>query len=88
MTLEGLSVISKKYDLWFHIDGAYGGLASSLESIKNEYKGIDLADSIAVDFHKWLYQSFEAGCLLVKDWETLRRSYFKKASYLGRILGR
>lgn len=80
--LEGLAAISKKYDLWFHIDGAYGGLASSLDSIKDKYKGIDLADSLAIDFHKWLYQSFEAGCLLVKDWETLRRSYFKKASYL------
>ncbi|MEP1093756.1 MAG: pyridoxal-dependent decarboxylase [Cyclobacteriaceae bacterium] len=84
--LQGLAVIAKKYDLWFHVDGAYGGLASSLDSIKDKYEGIDLADSLAVDFHKWLYQSFEAGCLLVKDWETLRRSYFKKASYLDAAL--
>ncbi|MEP5613894.1 MAG: pyridoxal-dependent decarboxylase [Cyclobacteriaceae bacterium] len=84
--LAGLAAISKKFDLWFHVDGAYGGLASSLDSIKDKYKGIDLADSLAVDFHKWLYQSFEAGCLLVKDWQTLRRSYFKKASYLDATL--
>lgn len=84
--LEGLSAIAKKYDLWFHIDGAYGGLASSLDSLKVEYKGIELADSLAIDFHKWLYQSFEAGCLLVKDWESLRRTYFKKASYLDTSL--
>ncbi len=84
--LESLATLAKKYELWFHIDGAYGGLASSLDSLKNQYKGIELADSLAIDFHKWLYQSFEAGCLLVKNWETLRRTYFKKASYLDASL--
>ncbi|MEQ9404877.1 MAG: pyridoxal-dependent decarboxylase [Cyclobacteriaceae bacterium] len=80
--LKGLAAIAQKYELWFHIDGAYGGLAGSLDSIKEHYKGIDLADSIAVDFHKWLYQTFEAGCLLVKNWDQLKRTYFKQASYL------
>ncbi len=84
--LEALADLAKKYQLWFHIDGAYGALASSLDSIKDHYKGIELADSLAVDFHKWMYQSFEAGCLLVKDWETLKRTYFKKASYLDASL--
>ena len=81
--LDALSAIARKYNLWFHIDGAYGGLAGSLDSIRNHYKGMELADSLAIDFHKWLYQPFEAGCLLVKDWETLRKTYFKKASYLN-----
>ncbi|MCP4460960.1 MAG: pyridoxal-dependent decarboxylase [Cytophagales bacterium] len=80
--LMALSQIAKKYHLWFHIDGAYGGLVATLPSIKNEYKGMDLADSVAVDFHKWLYSAFEAGCLLVKDWDLLKRTYFKKAAYL------
>ncbi len=84
--LEGLAAIAEKYQLWFHIDGAYGGLASTLDSVRDHYSGIEKADSLAVDFHKWLYQSFEAGCLLVKDWETLRRTYFKKASYLDTSL--
>jgi aromatic-L-amino-acid decarboxylase len=80
--LEALARLAKKYKLWFHVDGAYGGLAASLESIKHKYKGMEKADSIAVDAHKWLYQPFEAGCLLVNDWDTLRRAYFKKADYL------
>ncbi|MEM7299108.1 MAG: pyridoxal-dependent decarboxylase, partial [Bacteroidota bacterium] len=80
--MEGLSKIARKYKMWFHVDGAYGGLLGSLPSIQEKYKGIELADSLAVDFHKWLYQTFEGGCLLVKDWDKLRRAYFKKASYL------
>ncbi|KAA3636530.1 MAG: aminotransferase class I/II-fold pyridoxal phosphate-dependent enzyme [Bacteroidetes bacterium] len=84
--LEALAGIAQKYDMWFHVDGAYGGLASSLDSIKDKYKGIDKADSIALDFHKWLYQPFEAGCTLVKEWSMLRRTYFKKAEYLDTSL--
>lgn len=78
----GLSAIAKRYGLWLHIDGAYGGLAAAAPSARPKYKGMELADSVATDFHKWLYQPFEAGCLLVKDWQTLRRTYFKQADYL------
>jgi glutamate/tyrosine decarboxylase-like PLP-dependent enzyme len=81
--LASLSGIAKAYNMWFHIDGAYGGLPACLDSIKEEYKGIELADSLALDFHKWMYQTFEAGCLLVKNWDILQRTYFKKASYLN-----
>ncbi len=84
--LDSLAAIAHKYKLWFHVDGAYGGLAASLESIAAEYKGIEKADSLAVDFHKWLYQTFEAGCLLVKDRNLLKRTYFKVASYLDTSL--
>lgn len=84
--LNGLSQVAKKHKLWFHIDGAYGALASSLESIRSLYEGIELADSIALDFHKWLYQPFEVGCLLVKNWDILKRTYYKKASYLDNRL--
>lgn len=80
--LEALSQLAKKYQLWFHIDGAYGGLAAALPALKTQYKGIEKADSVAIDFHKWLYQPFEVGCILVKNWKTLRRAYFKKADYL------
>lgn len=80
--LDALADIAEKYQLWFHVDGAYGGLASAIPSLRKLYNGIERADSIALDFHKWLYQPFEAGCLLVKDWETLKKAYFKKADYL------
>lgn len=81
--LDTLADIAEKYHMWFHIDGAYGGLASTLDSLKPKYKGLSRADSVAIDFHKWLYQTFEVGCILVKDWDILRRTYFKKADYLN-----
>jgi aromatic-L-amino-acid decarboxylase len=64
--LNEIAAICKKHDCWFHIDGAYGGFASSLPELKNLFNGIDLADSIAIDPHKWLYSPLEAGCTLVK----------------------
>ncbi len=84
--LNALADIAEKYDCWFHVDGAYGGLAACLDSIKFEYDGIERADSVAMDFHKWLYQPFEVGCVLVKNWDTLRSAYFKKADYLDTSL--
>ena len=81
--LTALSVLAKKYETWFHVDGAYGGLGASLPSLKKQYEGIENADSIALDFHKWLYQPFEVGCVLVRDWSLMRETYFKAADYLG-----
>lgn len=81
--LQAIADIAAQHQLWFHIDGAYGGLAASLPSLKQRFKGLDRADSVAVDFHKWMYQPFEAGCTLVKNWEQLNRSYYKRASYLA-----
>lgn len=81
--LNELADIADKYKLWFHVDGAYGGLAGALDEIKPLYKGMERADSIAIDFHKWLYQPFEAGCVLVKGWDDLKRTYYKTASYLS-----
>jgi len=80
--LEALANLAEKYKLWYHVDGAYGALAALLEDLKPEYKGMERADSIALDFHKWLYQPFEGGCTLVRNWDNLRRTYFKKAAYL------
>lgn len=84
--LTALSNCAKTYKMWFHVDGCYGGLASSLNSKKQLYKGIDLADSLALDFHKWLYQPFEVGCILVKNWGLMKNAYFQKASYLDKSL--
>lgn len=80
--LDVLADLAEKFGLWYHIDGAYGALAGILDSLKKEYKGMERADSIALDFHKWLYVPFEGGCTLVRSWDKLRRTYFKKAAYL------
>jgi aromatic-L-amino-acid/L-tryptophan decarboxylase len=50
--------------------------------LKEKYKGLEEADSIALDLHKWLYQPFEIGCVLVRNWYISRETYFKQADYL------
>lgn len=81
--LNALADIAQKYEMWFHIDGAYGGLASSLPSLKAKYAGLERANSVALDFHKWLYQPFEIGCVLVRNWGIMRDTYYKEADYLA-----
>ena len=81
--IEAMADIAEKYQMWFHVDGAYGGLAAGTEKAKGLFEGLERADSVAVDFHKWLYQPFEAGCAMVKNWNILNRAYYKKASYLS-----
>ena len=65
--LKNIGQLCQKYNLWFHIDGAYGGFAACLPELSDEFSGLELADSIAIDPHKWLYSPLEAGCTLVKD---------------------
>jgi glutamate/tyrosine decarboxylase-like PLP-dependent enzyme len=65
--LSEIAAISKRYDLWFHIDGAYGIPAAAVPQYKSMFDGIVEADSIALDPHKWLYSPLEAGCTLVKN---------------------
>ncbi len=65
--LRGIAAVCKQYDLWFHIDGAYGMPAAALPALKHVFDGMEEADSIAIDPHKWLYSPLEAGCTLVKD---------------------
>jgi glutamate/tyrosine decarboxylase-like PLP-dependent enzyme len=62
-------------DLWFHIDGAYGGFAAAVPELEKDFMGLEEADSIAIDPHKWLYAPLEAGCTLVKDPSHLTDSF-------------
>ncbi len=85
--LPKIAAICREYDLWFHVDGAYGGFAAVLlndnrEMVPEELRGISEADSIAVDPHKWLYAPLEAGCALVRRPETLRAAFSYHPSYL------
>jgi glutamate/tyrosine decarboxylase-like PLP-dependent enzyme len=65
--LSAIAAICRTYDLWFHIDGAYGMPAAVVPELKMLFDGISEADSIAIDPHKWLYCPLEVGCTLVKD---------------------
>jgi len=62
-----LAAVCQTHNLWLHIDGAYGAPAAALPEASPDLKALHLADSLAVDPHKWLYAPLEAGCALVKD---------------------
>ncbi|MES2221217.1 MAG: pyridoxal-dependent decarboxylase [Acidobacteriota bacterium] len=73
--LPQLAALCREFKLWFHVDGAYGGVAAVLPDAPEELAGLRLADSVAVDPHKWLYAPLEAGCVLVRDAEKLRDAF-------------
>jgi len=64
--LPAIAKICRQYDLWFHVDGAYGAPAAVLPEASEHLKGLKAADSVALDPHKWLYSPLEAGCVLVR----------------------
>jgi aromatic-L-amino-acid/L-tryptophan decarboxylase len=79
--LSGIAEICRTYDLWFHVDAAYGGFAACLPDAPPELAGLGDADSVAVDPHKWLYSALEAGCALVRDPEDLVNTFSYHPSY-------
>jgi glutamate/tyrosine decarboxylase-like PLP-dependent enzyme len=79
--LVEISAICKAHDLWFHIDGAYGIPAAVIPQLKKLFDGIQDADSIALDPHKWLYTPLEAGCTLVKNPQHLIDTYSSHPDY-------
>jgi glutamate/tyrosine decarboxylase-like PLP-dependent enzyme len=68
--------------IWFHVDAAYGGFAVLTEEGRRLFRGLERADSIAMDAHKWLFQPFEAGCLMVKDVRRLEAAFSVRPEYL------
>ena len=68
--------------IWFHVDAAYGGFAILTERGSELLKGMERADSIAMDAHKWLFQPFECGCLMVKDIRKLEGAFSVQPDYL------
>ena len=79
--LPEIARICKEFNLWFHVDGAYGAPAVALEDAGADLKGLRLADSIAIDPHKWLYNSIEAGCLLTRHSNALHEAFAFKPPY-------
>jgi glutamate/tyrosine decarboxylase-like PLP-dependent enzyme len=73
--LPDIGALCKEYGVWFHVDGAYGGFAAALPDAPADLHGLNVADSVAVDPHKWLYAPLEAGCALVRDPEALRAAF-------------
>ncbi|WGH75689.1 aspartate aminotransferase family protein [Tenacibaculum tangerinum] len=85
--LDEIADICEEEDLWFHIDGAYGGAAILAEKGAKALRGIERADSLTVDPHKWFFQPYEIGCLLVKNASWLSNTFSEKPEYLRDIEG-
>jgi aromatic-L-amino-acid decarboxylase len=79
--LPEIAALCREQGLWFHIDGAYGGFAAKISDVPKDLRGISLADSVAVDAHKWLYAPLEAGCLLVRNTQYLLNAFSYKPPY-------
>ncbi|MBZ5534554.1 MAG: pyridoxal-dependent decarboxylase [Acidobacteriia bacterium] len=85
--LEGISRIGRREGLWFHVDGAYGGFAALVPSICDRFRGIEKADSVSLDPHKWLYQPLDAGCILVRNRRQAYRTFSGSGEYAKVIAG-
>jgi len=81
--LDEIADICRAEGLWFHADGAYGALASMVPELKPQFAGMEKADSVAVDPHKWLYVPYEAGATLVRDPGRLSATFRKFPEYLA-----
>lgn len=79
--LDELAGLCAEYGIWFHVDGAYGGFAAMVPDQASLFTGIEHADSIAVDPHKWLYAPLEAGCALVRLPDRLRQAFAYSPPY-------
>jgi aromatic-L-amino-acid decarboxylase len=79
--LPELRALCDEHGIWFHVDGAYGAFAAAADSAPPELRGLALADSVALDPHKWLYAPLEAGCTLVRDPEALLGAFSYRPEY-------
>lgn len=80
--LAGLADVAREFDLWFHVDGAYGGAALFAPSVRERFAGIEHADSFVVDPHKWLFAPFDCAALLYREPSLARAVHTQDASYL------
>ncbi len=80
--LPELAEVCGRHGVWLHADAAYGGFAVLSDRARGTLHGLGLADSVTLDPHKWLYQPFECGCLLVRNGEQLRAAFEIVPDYL------
>jgi glutamate/tyrosine decarboxylase-like PLP-dependent enzyme len=84
--IGAISLIARRYDLWFHVDAAYGGFAALAPSCRAFFEGIPEADSVTLDPHKWLYTPVGCGCVLYKNPAAARSAFAQNAEYT-RVIG-
>jgi L-2,4-diaminobutyrate decarboxylase len=83
--LAGIADVCAQHGLWLHVDGAYGGAALAAPSVRNLFDGIEHADSLVVDPHKWLFSPFDCCALVYRDPEIARAAHTQHAAYLDAV---
>jgi len=80
--LDAIADVCEQHDLWFHVDGAFGAVAALCPTLRSRFKGIERADSIALDFHKWMHVAYDAGFVLVRRGDQHREAFTLRREYL------
>lgn len=80
--LEELAAVAREEGLWFHVDGAFGAVPKILPEFDDRLKGIEQADSLSFDYHKWLYVNYEVACVLIRDAAIHRAAFASQVTYL------
>jgi glutamate/tyrosine decarboxylase-like PLP-dependent enzyme len=80
--LDELAAVAAAQNLWLHVDGAFGAIPNLLPEFADRLKGLELADSLSFDFHKWMYVNYEAACVLVRDPQLHREAFATAVNYL------
>ena len=80
--LDDIAEIALANDMWFHVDAAYGGFFLLVDELKDKFKGIEKADSVAIDPHKGLFLSYGLGAVLIKDLQAQYDSHYYQANYM------
>ncbi|WP_423820482.1 aminotransferase class V-fold PLP-dependent enzyme [Salinimicrobium sp. TIG7-5_MAKvit] len=80
--LDSIADVCEKEGIWFHVDAAYGGGALAAPSVRHLFNGIERADSITIDPHKWLFSPYDCGAILYKDMSLAAEAHSQKGAYL------
>jgi len=83
--LAGLADLCAEHDLWFHVDGAIGAPLAISPKLRSMMRGMERADSLAFDLHKWMQMPYDVGCVLVRDEAQHREAFSEAAGYLLRM---
>jgi glutamate/tyrosine decarboxylase-like PLP-dependent enzyme len=84
--LRAIREVADRFGLWMHVDGSYGGFARLAPSARDRFAGVQQADSVALDPHKWLYLPVDCGCVIYRDPEQARATFAQEADYT-RVIG-
>lgn len=80
--LDTIADVCEEEGIWFHVDAAYGGGALAAQSVRHLFNGIERADSITIDPHKWLFSPYDCGAVIYKNMEYAKEAHSQKGSYL------